>query len=69
VAPNQELEFSLKPEGAQARMSCAKEAVGAGETNEGIAIARHHFETALSLLTTANATEAEPEPRHLLLAG
>jgi hypothetical protein len=49
-------------------LSCMKEAVGAGDANEGIAIARHHFDAALSLLAAANASEAAPEPRHLRLA-
>jgi SpoVK/Ycf46/Vps4 family AAA+-type ATPase len=52
----------------RAAMVCVKEAVGAGEANEGIAIARRHFDTALSFLTTAHATEAAPETRQLLLA-
>jgi hypothetical protein len=49
-------------------MFCVKDShgVGAGEVNEGIAIARPHFDAALGLLTAAHAT---PEPRHLLLAG
>jgi SpoVK/Ycf46/Vps4 family AAA+-type ATPase len=50
----------------RAAMFCVKDAVGAGEVNEGIAIARHHFDAALGLLTAANAA---PEPRRLLLAG
>jgi SpoVK/Ycf46/Vps4 family AAA+-type ATPase len=33
----------------RAAMACEKEAVGAGEANEGIAIAGHHFEAAVSL--------------------
>ena len=50
----------------RAAMFCVKDAVGAGEVNEGIAITRHHFDAALGLLTAANAA---PEPRRLLLAG
>jgi hypothetical protein len=48
-------------------MFCVKDAVGAGGANEGIAIKRHHFDDALSLLATVHDTDAPP--RHLLLAG
>ena len=50
----------------RAAMCCVKDAVGAGEQNESISIARCHFDAALGLLTAANAA---PEPRRLLLAG
>jgi transitional endoplasmic reticulum ATPase len=53
----------------RAAMCCVKDAVGAGEANEGIAITRHHFDTALGLLTAAHTSDATPEPRRLLLAG
>jgi SpoVK/Ycf46/Vps4 family AAA+-type ATPase len=51
----------------RAAMFCVKDAVGAGGANEGIAIKRHHFDAALSLLATVHDTDAPP--RHLLLAG
>ena len=35
----------------RAAMFCVKDAVGAAEANEGIAIMRRHFDAALSLLT------------------
>jgi len=50
-------------------MSCVKDAVGVGEANEGIAIARYHFDAALRLLTAAHATDATPQSPRLLLAG
>jgi SpoVK/Ycf46/Vps4 family AAA+-type ATPase len=53
----------------RAAMFCVKDAVGANEPKE-ISITRHHFDAALGLLTTsAHATNAEPEPPRLLLAG
>jgi hypothetical protein len=52
----------------RAAMFCVKDAVGAGEVNEGIAIARHHFNSALGLLTAARAANAAPEHQRLLLA-
>jgi hypothetical protein len=42
----------------RAAMFCVKDAVGAGEANEGIAITRHHFDTALGLLTVGIADRA-----------
>jgi SpoVK/Ycf46/Vps4 family AAA+-type ATPase len=53
----------------RAAMCCVKDAVSAGEANEGIAITRHHFDAALSFLTTTHATDARPESPRLLLAG
>jgi SpoVK/Ycf46/Vps4 family AAA+-type ATPase len=51
----------------RAAMFCVKDAVGAGELAD-IAIARHHFDAALALLT-ARATVATHEPPRFLLAG
>ena len=39
------------------------------DVNEGIAITRHHFDAAFSLLTMTHATDARPESPRLLLAG
>jgi hypothetical protein len=39
-------------------MFCVKDAVGASEANERIAITRRHFDAALGLLTTAHTPEA-----------
>ena len=38
-----------------------KDAVGANEATD-VAIARHHFDAALGLLTATHATDAMPEP-------
>ena len=55
----------------RAAMFCVKDAVGDGDgdANKDIAIARHHFDAALHLLTSAHATDAAPESPRLLLAG
>ena len=52
----------------RAAMFCVKDAVGASELDD-IAIARHHFDAALRLLTTAHTTDATPQSPRLLLAG
>ena len=53
----------------RAAMSCVKEAVrGSSELND-IAIARHHFDAALCLLTAAHSTDATPQSPRLVLAG
>jgi AAA+ superfamily predicted ATPase len=53
----------------RAAMSCVKEAVrGSSELND-IAIARHHFDAALCLLTAAHTTDATPQSPRLVLAG
>ncbi len=52
----------------RAAMFCVKDAVGANDANEGSAITRHHFDSALRLMT-AHATNATPQAPCLLLAG
>ena len=48
---------------------CVKDAVVGAKESHNVAIARHHFEAALGLLTAARATDATRESPHLLLAG
>jgi SpoVK/Ycf46/Vps4 family AAA+-type ATPase len=52
----------------RAAMFCVKDAVEANDANE-ISIARHHFDAAVSLLTTDPATNATHASQRLLLAG
>jgi hypothetical protein len=53
----------------RAAMFCVKDAAcGSGELN-AIAIARHHFDAALCLMTAAHAMDTTPESPRLLLAG
>jgi SpoVK/Ycf46/Vps4 family AAA+-type ATPase len=53
----------------RAAMSCVKEAVRGSSELNAIAIARHHFDAALNLLTTAHTTDAALDSPRLLLAG
>jgi transitional endoplasmic reticulum ATPase len=53
----------------RAAMFCVKDTVqGSNDANE-IAIAHHHFDAALRLLTAAHTADAKPQPPRLLLAG
>jgi len=54
----------------RAAMFCVKDAVGANDANDDIAIAPRHFDAALQLLTAARSTvAATPDAPRLLLAG
>ena len=53
----------------RAALFCVKDAARASYELNYIAITRHHFDAALSLLTAAHATSAHPESPLLLLAG
>lgn len=54
----------------RAAMFCVKDAArSTDQVQTDIAIARHHFDAALSLMTEAHATDARPESPRMLLAG
>jgi hypothetical protein len=50
-------------------MFCVKEVACNSNKQNDIAISRHHFDAALSLVTAAHVTDVTPEAPRLLLAG